>query len=97
MNINTTVKKSRFLKLALVVLIGIIVALVAIFVFKVKPSLVLNYGLIVVMIGSHFFMHSGHANHGSQHNQNSQVSSPSQLSTVPIENGDSQNRKHGCH
>ena len=97
MNINTTVKKSRFLKLALVVLIGIIVALVAIFVFKVKPSLVLNYGLIVVMIGSHFFMHSGHENHGVQHNQTTQISSPSQLRTVPVEKDNSQNGNHGCH
>jgi fatty acid desaturase len=97
MNFYTPVKNSRFLKLALVVLVGLIVALVAIFVFKVKPSLVLNYGLIVAMIVSHFFMHSGHANNDGQHNQTTQVSPSSQLSMVPIENDDSQDRNHGCH
>lgn len=97
MNVNLPSKKFHLSRLVAFGIVGIIVALVAIFVFKVKPSLVLNYGLIVAMIMSHFFMHSGHANHDDQHNQTNQVTSSSQLSLVQIENDDFQNRKHGCH
>ncbi len=46
--------------------LGLVVALVAIFVFNVALSTVVNYGFIALMVGSHLFMHGGHGGH--QHN-----------------------------
>lgn len=44
--------------------IGLVIALIAIFVFNVAVSTVAFYGLFAFMIGSHFFMHGGHSGHG---------------------------------
>lgn len=43
--------------------LGLITALVAIFVFNVAPNTVAYYGFFALMFGSHFFMHGGHAGH----------------------------------
>jgi hypothetical protein len=44
--------------------IGLIAALVAIFVFNVAVSTVAYYGFFALFAGSHFFMHGSHAGHG---------------------------------
>ena len=43
---------------------GLIVALVAIFVFNVAVNTVVYYGFFALMMGSHFFMHGSHGGHG---------------------------------
>ena len=43
---------------------GLIVALVAIFVFNTAINTVIYYGFIALMMGSHFFMHGSHGRHG---------------------------------
>lgn len=43
--------------------LGLLVALVAIFVFSVPVSTVGYYALIAAFIGSHFFMHGSHGGH----------------------------------
>ena len=44
--------------------LGLIAALIAIFVFNVAINTVAYYGFFALMIGSHFFMHGSHAGHG---------------------------------
>lgn len=48
---------------------GLIVALVAIFVFNVAVNTVVYYGFFALMMGSHFFMHGSHGRH--QHSSTS--------------------------
>ena len=55
--------------------LGLIAALVAIFVFNVAINTVAYYGFFALMIGSHFFMHSGHAGHGGNTGQQSGAAS----------------------
>ena len=97
MNQLTPSNKFRIPTVGLITIIGILIALVAIFVFKVAVGLVLNYGLIAAMILSHFWMHAGHGNHGD-HQEHASPSNPSdKLGPVLIENNDPQNHRHGCH
>lgn len=42
---------------------GLVTALIAIFVFNVAINTVAYYGFFALMIGSHFFMHGGHGGH----------------------------------
>ena len=44
--------------------LGLIAALVAIFVFNVALSTVAYFGFIALMVGSHLFMHGSHGGHG---------------------------------
>ena len=44
--------------------LGLIAALVAIFIFNVALSTVAYYGFFAIMMGSHFFMHGSHGGHG---------------------------------
>jgi len=46
--------------------LGLIAALVAIFVFNVTFNTVAYYGFFALMFGSHFFMHGGHGRHTGQ-------------------------------
>jgi hypothetical protein len=73
--------------------IGLIVALVAIFVFKVAIGTVAYYGFFALMMGSHFFMHGSHGGHGGPagHQHGS-------TSTTTATNKD-EHSKHtgGCH
>ena len=46
--------------------LGLIIALVAVFVFNVALNTVASYGFFALMIGSHLFMHGAHGGH--QHN-----------------------------
>jgi len=83
----------------LVAIDGISIALVAIFIFKVNPGLVLSYGLVAVMFLSHFFMHSGHGNHNDHQEHDNQSSlhiPPGEFSPVPVENDDPNKHSHGC-
>jgi hypothetical protein len=44
--------------------VGLVVALLAIFVFNVAVKTVVYYGFFALMMGSHFFMHGAHGGHG---------------------------------
>jgi len=44
--------------------IGLIAALVAIFIFNVDVSTVPYYGFLAFVVGGHFFMHGSHGGHG---------------------------------
>lgn len=94
MNQLTPSNKFRIPTLGLIAIAGLLIALVAIFVFKVAIGLVLNYGFFAAMILSHFWMHAGHGNHNDHQDRASQ---PNPLNPVPVENNNSQNRGHGCH
>lgn len=45
--------------------LGLIAALVAIFIFNVAFGTIVYYGFFALMIGSHFFMHGSHGGHGN--------------------------------
>ncbi len=53
--------------------LGLIVALVAIFVFNVALNTVAYFGFIALMIGSHLFMHGSHGGSGGHSRQNHQA------------------------
>lgn len=65
--------------------VGLIVALLAIFIFNVAVKTVVYYGFFALMMGSHFFMHRGHGGHGSTSNN--------------ADSTKNENSKHtgGCH
>jgi hypothetical protein len=90
-------KKFRIPKLGLIAIAGVLAALLAIFVFNVKPGLVLNYGLLGAMILSHFFMHAGHGAHNGHQEKASPANPTDKLTPVPVEIDDPQNSRHGCH
>lgn len=73
--------------------VGLIAALVAIFVFNVAVNTVVYYGFIALMLGSHLFMHGAHGGHGSPagHDHNS-VSNTSESNQ-----NDRSNHSGGCH
>ena len=78
--------------------LGLLVALVAIFVFNVPLGTVGYYALIAFFIGGHFFMHGshgGHASHGQNADARTNVDGPAGA-------GQSKSDEHaghsgGCH
>jgi len=99
MNVTST-NKFRIPIWMLAAIDGISIALVAIFIYKVNPGLVLSYGLIAVMFLSHIFMHSGHGNHHDHQEHDNQANlynSPGEFHPVPVKNDDTNNHSHGCH
>jgi uncharacterized membrane protein YgcG len=79
--------------------IGLVIALIAIFVFKVAVGTAAYYGLLVVMIGGHFFMHTGHSGHGRHGGSGGHQRSPK---SDAVESDRSDTNKHsghpgGCH
>ena len=97
MNPITPSNKFRIPTLGLITMAGLLIALIAILVFNVNPGLVFNYGLIVAMILSHFWMHAGHGKHSDPQEHASKSNSSDPLSPVPVEKNDLQNHSHGCH
>lgn len=74
-------------------LAGLVIALVAIFLFKVAVGTVVSYGFLGLMMFSHFFMHGGHGSHGAQ---------PGQENSQAVDNADPDQKDHrtghgGCH
>lgn len=95
MNNFTPSKKFRIPTLAIVTIAGVFAAFLAIFIFKVKPGLVLNYGLLGVMILIHFFMHNGHGDDRGHQENKGIKSAANKLAPVPIEIDDPLNSRHG--
>lgn len=97
MNKPTPSNKIHIPTVGLIAIIGLLTALVAIFVFKVALGTVLTYGLLAAMMLSHFWMHAGHGNH-KDHQEHTDSTNPSNsLNPVLVENDDQPNRSHGCH
>ena len=96
----TTDRPVRIPRIAWILGGGLLVALAAIFVFNVPASTVLYYGFIVLMIGSHFFMHGSHGGHGGQagHEQHSNTPANTDDSTGAAQTKDKQTgHSGGCH
>ncbi len=77
-------------------LAGFVVALVAIFVFKVAVGTVVSYSFLGLMMFSHLFMHGGHGSHSSHGAQSGQVNSQLVDNTDPGQK-DSSTGHSGCH
>jgi hypothetical protein len=70
--------------------IGLVVALLAIFVFNVAVKTVVYYGFFALMMGSHFFMHGSHSGHGGhQHGSTS--------NTIDSNKNEHTGHSGGCH
>lgn len=75
--------------------LGLIVALVAIFVFNVAINTVAYYGFFALMIGSHLFMHGGHGGHGGHAgHQSGAASNPDEANKDKNEHA---GHSGGCH
>lgn len=76
-----------------VLLVAVVLALLAIFVFKVAVGTVLSYGFLGLMILSHFFMHGGHGSHGAHTNQ----TDPPASDGIKTDQDNSGAGHGGCH
>ncbi len=75
--------------------LGLIAALIAIFIFNVALNTVAYYGFFALMFGSHFFMHGSHAGHGGNGGGNGQQSVAA-LNAAEVEK-DNNGHSGGCH
>ncbi len=64
-------RPTRIPRLVWIVGGGLLIALVAVVIFKVPVNTVVYYGFFALMIGSHFFMHGSHGGHGDHSQQDS--------------------------
>ena len=78
--------------------LGLIAALIAIFVFNVATNTVVYYGFFALMIGSHFFMHGSHTGHGGHGGNTGQVSGAA-LNPSEVDKDKNGHAGHagGCH
>ena len=78
--------------------LGLIAALIAIFVFNVAINAVAYYGFFALMIGSHFFMHGSHGGHGG-HGGNTGQQSVTAPNPVEVDKDKNEHTGHsgGCH
>jgi hypothetical protein len=78
--------------------LGLIAALIAIFIFNVALNTVAYYGFFALMFGSHFFMHGSHAGHGGHGGGNGQQSGTA-LSPAEEDKNKNEHAGHsgGCH
>ena len=70
--------------------VGLIAALVAVFIFNMAVSTVAYYGFFAFMIGSHFFMHGGHGRHAGH--QSGAASNPDEANK-----NEHAGHSGGCH
>lgn len=90
---SDTISQVRIPTAAWVLLAAVILALLAIFVFKMAVGTVVTYGFLGLMVMSHLFMHGGHGSH-SAHNDpsNSQADGSTNTDQKSTHSGHS-----GCH
>ena len=78
--------------------LGLIAALVAIFIFNVAFSTVTYYGFFALMIGSHFFMHGSHGGHGSSAgHQHGPASNATEADSAESDKNEHAGHTGGCH
>lgn len=78
---------------------GLVLALIAVFVFNIAWSTVGYFGLIAFFVGSHFFMHGGHGTHNVHEPQSG---SPAKAVDGPVDENQSESQHSGhsggcCH
>lgn len=73
--------------------LGLIAALVAIFVFNVALNTVAYFGYIALMIGSHLFMHGSHGGHGSH----TEVQPGAESNAAEANKDEHTGHSGGCH
>jgi hypothetical protein len=85
---------------------GLLIALVAVVIFKVPFSTVAYFGFLALMMGSHFFMHGSHGGHGDHGQPGSPPTNTENTDSTPNANNTSvttqstdQPTRHsgGCH
>jgi len=76
--------------------LGLIAALVAIFIFNVAVSTVAYYGLLAFMFGGHFFMHGSHAGHGG-HGGHTRLQSGTESNLAEENKNEHAGHSGGCH
>ena len=78
--------------------LGLIAALIAIFIFNVALNTVAYYGFFALMFGSHFFMHGSHTGHGGNGGGNGQESVAA-LNPAEVDKDKNGHAGHsgGCH
>ncbi|MBI1794124.1 MAG: hypothetical protein HYR70_08020 [Chloroflexi bacterium] len=96
-NTDITQRSRRIPRIVWFLAIGLVIALIAIFVFNVAVNIVAYYGFIVVMVGSHFFMHGSHGGHGNHAEQ--QPGAASNLAEADKDKNKNEHAGHsgGCH
>lgn len=78
--------------------LGLIAALVAIFIFNVAFSTVVYYGFLALMLGSHFFMHGSHSGHGgSAGHQHGSASNAAESDKAESDKNKHAGHTGGCH
>ena len=97
-NSPTIVRPVRIPPVAWFVGLGLISALVAIFVFDVPLGTVGYYALIAAFIGSHLFMHGSHAGHaGHEQRTDAAANVGSPVSAPPSKPDEQTGQSSGCH
>ena len=76
--------------------LGLIAALIAIFVFNVALNTVAYYGFFALMIGSHLFMHGSHGRHGGHGGRNGQQSGAA-LNPAEVDKNEHAGHSGGCN
>lgn len=81
--------------------LGLVSALVALFVFRVPLGTVGYYALIIAFMGSHLFMHGshgGHGNHASQEQRSEAKANVAASASAPSSQPDEHTgHSGGCH
>ena len=78
--------------------LGLVAALVAVFIFNVALSTVAYYGFFAIMMGSHFFMHGSHGGHGSSAgHQHGPVSNAAESDKAESDKNEHAGHTGGCH
>lgn len=76
---------------------GLVIALIAIFIFNVAVSTVAYYGLLAFLAGGHFFMHGGHAGHGGGGGSAGHQHGPVSNADESGQKEQQADRNGGCH
>lgn len=83
----TNDRPTRIPRLVWIVGGGLLIALVAVVVFKVPLNNVAYFGFIALMMGSHFFMHGSHGGHGDHGQPKNSATNAVNPDSTPTANG----------
>ena len=76
---------------------GLFAALAAIVVFNVPLNTVVYYGFIVLMIGSHFFMHGSHGGHAGHEQHGDTSAKADNVADTTQTQDEHAGHSGGCH
>jgi fatty acid desaturase len=92
-NAPATDRLPRIPPIAWFLAIGLLIALVAIVVFRVPLGTVGYFAFFAFFMGSHFFMHSGHGGHG----QDTETNVDGPAGATQSKPDDHTSHSGGCH